>query len=298
MKSWRYPILRAVLVLLLSTPAQASESFVFAVFGDTGMGGRGQHQVAQAMHRVCQERGCRFTLLVGDNIYDSGVSSVGDSQFLTKFERPYAIFGDYPFYLIPGNHDWDGDVQAQIDYSSRSTRWRMPHFHYPVPDLPPWLSIYGLDTVRMDQGQVEAARNHLCGRPGWRILFGHYPIFSNGSHGDSSRMIRRLLPLIQECKVQAYFAGHDHHQEHISAPGFDAFIQGAGASVRRVRTRSGPERNRGLQRFAAAKTGFAVVEVSPALMKVDFYDAQGAGIYHFEAKPDSIGQIDPPSLGQ
>lgn len=292
MKRWRYPILRAVLVLLLSTPAQASESFVFAVFGDTGMGGRSQHQVAQAMHRICQERGCRFTLLVGDNIYDSGVSSVDDPRFQTRFERPYAIFGDYPFYLIPGNHDWDGNVQAQIDYSSRSTRWRMPHFHYPVPGLPPWLTIYGLDTVKMDQGQIEAARNRLCGAPGWRILFGHYPIFSNGDHGDSSKLIRRLLPLIGECKVQAYFAGHDHHQEHISAPGFEAFIQGAGASVRGVGSRAAPHPQRGRQRFAVAKLGFAVAEFSPERMKIDFYDAQGLGIYHFEATPETVGQVE------
>jgi hypothetical protein len=59
----------------------------FAAIGDTGKGNTGQKQVADAIARKCAASGCDFVQLLGDNIYDSGVTSVTDPQWQTKFEH-------------------------------------------------------------------------------------------------------------------------------------------------------------------------------------------------------------------
>ena len=96
----------------------------FIAIGDTGTGEEKQYKVAAAMKEVCDELGCDFALGLGDNIYETGVDSVDDVQFIDKFEKPYADV-DFPFYMTLGNHDngWlsgdglDNDKgEFQVDY--------------------------------------------------------------------------------------------------------------------------------------------------------------------------------------
>jgi hypothetical protein len=59
----------------------------FAVLGDTGEGNTAQYDVGRAIKTICDRAGgCDFALLLGDNIYDDGVTSTTDSQWQTKFE--------------------------------------------------------------------------------------------------------------------------------------------------------------------------------------------------------------------
>src|SRR5262245_36564211 len=183
----------------------------FVTLGDMGTGGSAQTQVAHAMDRVCQRDGCDFVLGLGDNIYPHSVTSTHDPQFQDKFEHPYARFRGIDFWMILGNHDWKHLVpgaQAKIDYTLHSERWRLPHTHYAIPFLPPWLHLYGVDTSLLEAGvgvyQVPAAQAALCGQPGWRILFGHYPTHAHWF------VMRALEYLIRQCRIQVYFAGHDH----------------------------------------------------------------------------------------
>lgn len=273
------------------------ERLVFLIFGDSGVGRPGQQHVGDAMHEICRERGCHFGLLLGDNIYPRGVTSTDDSKFETHFERPYRGFGPFDIWVVPGNHDWQKpqSVQAQIDYTALSERWRMPHHHFAVPLLPDWLHLYGLDTTVMHDlegerdpqkraaltasrdEQVAGARAALCGRSGWRLLAGHHPVYSGGYHGREQpqrglhRAIERALvePLISACRVQMYFSGHEHHQEHIHAAGFEQIVQGAaGAELRRVDRLDGPGRT---QAFGRAEHGFGLVTATPDTLVVEFF---------------------------
>ena len=69
----------------------------FIVTGDSGSGSGGQYAVGEAIAEVCQGKnefvddmafpGCDLVVGLGDNIYESGVTSVDDPQFAEKFEN-------------------------------------------------------------------------------------------------------------------------------------------------------------------------------------------------------------------
>src|SRR2546422_1851274 len=114
---------------------RSEDGITFLAFGDAGSGDRQQRSVAQCMEKTCGvDTGasrCHFALDLGDNIYNFGVSSEADSQFDRKFEEPYRNFGRFDFWVVPGNHDWikQKSVQAEITYTEKSQRWRMPNNH-------------------------------------------------------------------------------------------------------------------------------------------------------------------------
>jgi hypothetical protein len=258
----------------------------FVTLGDMGEGGRAQTQVAQAMYRVCQRDGCDFVLGLGDNIYPHSVSSVRDPAFQDKFEYPYAPFQDLDFWMILGNHDWKHlrtGAQAQVDYTLHSDRWRLPHVHYAIPLLPPWLHIYGVDTSLLEAvvgvHQLPSAQAALCGQPGWRLLFGHYPTHSTGGKAQSASWFVRgaLESLIRTCNIHVYFAGHDHHQAHLDLGWYQEIIQGAGGAGLTPILGEAPQ-----QRFGRATHGFAWVRVTPEQFIVRFYDADQTVLYTWE----------------
>ncbi len=237
----------------LSKPERKDrESIRMLVFADAGSGqnpgkGYGQAEVGYAMTEVCPSRklhpndpnACDFAIVSGDLIYPSGVEDVWDGAFDSKFEDMYQGFGEFDFYLVPGNHDYQGSVLAQIEYSWFSDRWRMLDRHYAVPDLPSWLNIYGLDSnaiIGLERAnattfeQVAAIKSQICQAEGWKILFAHHPSHSSGSHGSDEFMAETLTDIWNECSFHLFLSGHDHHQEHIHSNLFDAVVQGAGGT--------------------------------------------------------------------
>jgi tartrate-resistant acid phosphatase type 5 len=72
-------------------------------------------------------------LLLGDNFYETGVTSVQDSQFTTKFQQPFRnVLHTTKFYACAGNRDWYGNVTAQIEYTKHdpTKRWNFPSLYY------------------------------------------------------------------------------------------------------------------------------------------------------------------------
>ena len=284
---------------LTSPGIGAQDEYTLLIFGDSGTGSEEQRRVAEAMSQACRESGCDAALVLGDLIYPRGVKSADDRRFATHFEQPYEVVGPFPFWMSPGNHDHrrSGSVEAEIAYarSGRSLRWRMPAAHYAVQGLPDWLHVYSLDTKWIAEGsasreQAGAAAAALCGKPGWRILAGHHPVYSNGRHGGDADAGRYLEPLVRECGVQAYFAGHDHHQEHISTASFEQFVQGAAARRRGVDTVSYPAERQMSQRFARSTLGFAVAAFTERVMEVRFFaggDGRAREIYRCRATVDA-----------
>jgi len=185
----------------------------FAVLGDGGTGSDTQRKVAVALRDTCARKGCDFTVLLGDNIYDAGVESVIDAQWDSKFEVPYADV-EMPFYAVLGNHDnggfltqWIGDIfggagaefergDFQVAYTQVSDKWRMPARHYDFRVGP--AHFFALDSNDMVWSR---GNDHAAGRAQfqmdtipskmdasdaiWKITLAHHPWTSNGKHGDA-----------------------------------------------------------------------------------------------------------------
>ena len=260
------------------------DKVVVLVFGDSGTGSDDQYAVGRRMAEICEDAACDLALMLGDNFYQRGVRPQDDGRwdenFERKFEAPYRGLGPLTFWAVAGNHDWFGgraSVDTEIAYSLHSDRWRMPAYDYAIPGLPAWLRVYALDTVILDQGpnigQLERAGRWLCGSSGWRILMGHHPVYSTGQHGGRTGTIdfmeRALGPIIDRCDVQLYLAGHDHHQEHLSAEGFDQLIQGAAGRLRSLSGRKADSPAR--QRFGASRFGFATLAFTREAVDITFY---------------------------
>jgi hypothetical protein len=235
--------------------------------------------------------------MLGDNIYENGIEvknrdSVDGSyreilsQFDEKFESPYKQFGDLPgfhFWVALGNHDYRKNaIAALMTYSEFSKLWRFPAFHYEVPLLPDWIQIYALHTdtdERRDLNglQVASAKRDLCETRNpdrWKLAFGHQPTYNSGHHRNDGqeKRTRALLeePLLRDCGVHGYLAGHAHHQEHLTARGFEQVIQGAAA---KSKGGNNPPKDPSLkQRHFSRNFGFAVLNVDPNRIRMDFYD--------------------------
>ena len=198
------------------------------VFGDSGTGKKDQIIVAKKMFAECQKLSCDFALVLGDIIYEDGlinsdgkvISKTDMWQLNKKFELPYQDFKYFDFWLVPGNHDWRGDIQLSINYTQKSVRWKMPYTHYEVPRLPKWIKIYGLDTTRIEQleptsanmmeqithGKIkykakaglvdEPYKTDFCRSKGWKVLFGHHGIYTSGRHGrlDAGNYLSYINP--------------------------------------------------------------------------------------------------------
>jgi hypothetical protein len=117
---------------------------------------------------------------------------------------------------------------------------------------------------------------------------GHQPIYANGIHGSNCNVDGYLDPVIRECRVQAFFAGHDHHQEHISAASLEQFIQGAAAKLRCVKRSDSAD---GVtQRFARSVLGFSIATFTEGTMDARFFDGttgRATQIYHCRATVDA-----------
>jgi len=225
----------------------------FIVIGDSGSGSAGQYAVGEAIARVCQEKdeyvddiafpGCDLVVGLGDNIYESGVTSVDDPQFAEKFEKPFEPV-QLPFYMVLGNHDntayvgGDGAGNArgefQVDYTyfdgKLSNRWNMPDRYFlhsagtthtnprPLVDFVALDSnpiaggfgdpdiAYAYHTYGIDQRNW--AVNTLAGSNAvFKIAMSHHPYLSNGTHGNAGNydgVPSEILPVLAGERWKAF----------------------------------------------------------------------------------------------
>ncbi|MFI5181215.1 MAG: purple acid phosphatase family protein [Thermoanaerobaculia bacterium] len=230
----------------------------FLAVGDWGRDGKeGQSEVAAAMGAWADAQPAAFVVSTGDNFYNFGVSGVRDRKWRTSFEEIYTQKSlQIPWYVALGNHDERGSVQAQIDYSAKSPRWRMPARNFTVVepergppllqlfvlDTSPFLSTYrGLFSLTRVSGQDPArTRDWLekelaASTAPWKIVVGHHPVYSCGVHGDSPELVRAIVPLLERYRVPLYVNGHDHSLEHLFVGGIHYVTSGAGSRLTKVR---------------------------------------------------------------
>ena len=109
----------------------------FIITADTGSGSNDQYKVARTMEKLVNLYNVNSILLLGDNIYAEGVTSLYDPQFKNKFEYPYQNINKL-FYLCLGNHDYGNSLalkknaKFQIEYSKYSRKWNLNGQYYSV----------------------------------------------------------------------------------------------------------------------------------------------------------------------
>lgn len=269
----------------------------FVALGDTGKGNDGQKKVGDAIAAKCAKDGCDFVQLLGDNIYDSGVSGTSDPQWTTKFETPYGAVS-LPFFAVLGNHDYGaggagtdfGRGQHQVDYTSKSTKWKMPAKYYQRTEK--GVSLFGLDTNMVMFSMAGDQKKDMQGWIGaststWKIAFGHHPYYSNGPHGDAGRYegvpyvpvvsggaVKDFMDDVICGKVDVYICGHDHSRQWIKdkCKGTELIISGGGASTTELKG-DHPFW------FQESTIGFVYVVVEGNKLTAEFVDETGATEY-------------------
>ena len=264
-------------------PGKGPAELHVVAFGDWGYRGAqsGQQSVAAAIGKLHAENPFHLGLLLGDNFYPAGITSVDDPQWLELWENGYAKLG-IPFFASLGNHDYDGNEQAEIDYSKKSQTWKMP-FNYDTFTAGP-VQFFAIDTDEGNAGRFlfrpawsDAQANWLDSelsqsQASWKIVYGHHPIYSDGHHGDDGRLVAKLLPILIANKVDLYLCGHEHDLEFLERNGLQFVIAGGGGKdVRKVKPRRAE--------FAEGRNGFLDLSASAERLEFKLRGADGAALF-------------------
>lgn len=192
---------------------------------------------------VLNSKNPNYCFLLGDNFYPFGIFNCEDSLFKEKYEN---VFPKIPCFAILGNHDYLLNPKAQIEICKKNINpfWKMPFFFYDVilniddknsvhfifidtcilakeqtiKLLTNEMNIYTFKNIHESNYQLQL--NWLKqileqSQSKWKIVCGHYPIYSNGPHQNSTILSSLLLPIFHQYKIDCYISGHDHNLQHI-----------------------------------------------------------------------------------
>ncbi|EOY01295.1 hypothetical protein QUC31_013858 [Theobroma cacao] len=108
-------------------PVKPNGSLSFLVVGDWGRKGLyNQSKVAFQMGLVGQKLDIDFVISTGDNFYEDGLTGVDDPAFNQSFTAIYTAPSlKKQWYNVLGNHDYRGDVEAQLSpiLREKDKRW-------------------------------------------------------------------------------------------------------------------------------------------------------------------------------
>ncbi|XP_010271254.1 PREDICTED: purple acid phosphatase 8-like [Nelumbo nucifera] len=224
-------------------PANDDGSLSFLVIGDWGRRGTyNQSEVAVQMGRVGEKLNINFVISVGDNFYDNGLTGENDPNFEESFTKVYTAKSlQKQWYSVLGNHDYRGNVKAQLSpvLKQKDSRWLClrsfvvnagivefffvdtnpfvdMYFYDPKDHIYDWRGVlprkkYIANLLR----DVDTALSQSTAT--WKIVVGHHAIRSVGHHGDTKELVEKFLPILQRNNVDLYMNGHDHCLEHISS---------------------------------------------------------------------------------
>lgn len=309
-------------------PLEALQLFAISDWGgETGWPETTPAQLACAagMATVAQQLAPAAVLSAGDNFYDGGIVGAADSPAaLHRFNTTWAAVYDapalaVPWYVVAGNHDWMGNVSAEVAASALHPRWHMDALYYTftltVPSSQELVQLVMIDTESLvggDAGQVDSAppgiaqpaideaqwtwlEGTLAGSTAdWLVVVGHFPVYSAGENGPTPLLVSRLLPLMEAAGVALYINGHDHQLEHISPvptaagkPGVvDMIVVGAGAKFNESTAHAADVPSGALKFQYGAGPGFASVVINragwlPPALTVSFWNSGGSLMYSF-----------------
>jgi hypothetical protein len=275
----------------------------FMVFGDWGRNGEDhQRETAIGMGVIAKKFKPAFIVSTGDNFYPNGVRSIHDYNWIASFENVYSAHSlQTDWYVVLGNHDYQGNPQAEIDFSDVDRRWNMPSRYYSETfflgadtsnailcvfiDSTPFLSEYYQGSEHHVRGQDTAAQRiwlerTLAEAPAnvkWKFVFGHHPLWTGGERMKAQETVelnKLLRPIFEKYHVNAYICGHEHNLQFIKPQGYtNYFISGSGSETTPCIIH--PEGGQ----FAQSVNGFMNFTVFPGRLKVEILNYLGESLY-------------------
>ena len=225
---------------------QPAPEFTFAVIGDYGRGVRKlstdrnrQREIAVALEQAVREKGVRFVLTTGDNIYSGGGA---DSDWFFTHYQPYRyILNRVPFYPACGNHDTD-EQELSDDYKQLLDNFYIRQRFFSGNDdegnavkdnglfynfnFGSDVEFLAIDSAKQTENGPRAfqkdvnkafIREILPSIPGpatsWRIPFFHHPPYVDGPlYTNFVEVINELVqPIFEHAGVRLVFNGHEHN---------------------------------------------------------------------------------------
>lgn len=221
---------------------------------------REQSAVAAEMGIIAAQFNVKFILNVGDNFYANGAQNVSDPIFNIDFINVYTASSlQVPWYTMLGNHDYGGNVSAEVAYKG-DPRWILPSRYYTfdiaisstttvtfvVIDSNPisyncpsnnpqtctggdpntvqfWTNVLSQNwtpQINWIQSTLAATSND------WIIAAGHHPNYWIDEYSNPY-----ITDVFNQYGVAAYYCGHVHEMEHflVDYDTTDYFISGAGS---------------------------------------------------------------------
>ncbi|XP_015868030.3 purple acid phosphatase 3-like [Ziziphus jujuba] len=270
------------------------------VVGDWGRKGNyNQSEVAFQMGIVGEKLDIDFVISTGDNFYDDGLTGVDDPAFEDSFTKIYTAPSlQKQWYNVLGNHDYRGDVEAQLSPVLRKldSRWiclrsfivdtEIAEFFF--VDTTPFANKYFTDPEDhvYDWKGISPRKKYLSNllkdvdsalkesTAKWKFVVGHHTMKSAGHHGNTVEIIKQLLPILEANDVDLYINGHDHLLQHISS--LDSPIQfltsGGGSKAWRGDVQFLDPKE---MKFFYDGQGFMTMQITHTQIDIAFYDIFG-----------------------
>jgi acid phosphatase len=293
-----------LLLIFFCLPVNAQSSSVkhfpdslnFLVISDFGgQGGKIQRDVAAQLGQIAELEKSKFVITGGDNYHQNGVPNARDPRWKNEYEDIYSAPSlMIPWYASLGNHDYLGSVEAEIEYTQISKRWKMPNRYYThtekINDTTDILFVHIDTSPLITEYRNNDSTYHVLGQDIhkqlrwidsvlasshalWKIVVGHHPIYSSvGNHGNTKELIDDVLPLLQKYGVRIYLCGHEHFLQYLVHGAINFFVCGGGSVSRPVSDREDVK-------FGIGSPGFLSMTLTSESAKAVYFDDKGKSLY-------------------
>ncbi len=285
--------------LLLPTLWAAGPKFL--VVSDLGaFGGADQKKVAAAIGDAAYELGPNAIINLGDTFHFWGVQSTDDPGWNSNFEDIYTSPSLHNlWYCALGNHDYQGNTQALIDYTNKSRRWNLPARYYTKKfkrgdttvefifiDTTPLLrraltqpEIYPDASLQDNDAQMAWLRQALADADAdWVVVAAHHPVYSSRPDNALQRadVSSFLEGILADRRPDIYLAGDVHCFEHTQRPGdsTDYVTCTSGSQAYPVEPGSNVV-------FADGSSGFMTMSFDKEQMTFTMLDSDGNILYEY-----------------
>jgi len=297
---------RIVLAILLlavlfgGCAERQSPNITFIVASDMGRRGVSEQQkIAALMTLQVELTDVDFVAVAGDPIHDDGVKSIDDEEWKLKIEDVYTATSLHtiPWYVVSGNHEYNGSVQAILDYSNVSKRWNAPERYYSMEqpvgkkkkvlfvfiDTAPLIDKYRNVEARSDAGEQNMEQQLrwldstlVATNVRWKIVIGHHPVYADTDKEESERtdMQERVGKILENRGADFYICGHIHNFQHIKPEGSKVhYVVNSSASQSR------PVKEIEGTLFCNPDPGYSVFSVSADSVRFYFVNHTGEKVY-------------------